>query len=244
MIVEIVGCSVEDALAIERAGADRIELCAGIVAGGVTPSCGLLREVKAACTLPIMVMIRPREGGFFYSDAEFDTMKREMDALGECGADGFVFGILRPDGSVDAPRVQELRERAPNHPVMCHRAFDVTPDPLAAIDALVDAGFDRVLSSGQRREIVAGIPKLREIMAHAKGRVDVQPCEGIRPENVTQVIESLNPSCIHLGPFISVIDPTSSLGSEVHYGAHLCVDETCVREVVRLARQGSNQVFS
>jgi copper homeostasis protein len=171
-------------------------------------------------------------------------MEREMDALGEAGADGFVFGILLADGSVDQPRMEALRQRAPNHPVMCHRAFDVTPDPLLALDALVDAGIDRVLSSGQRREIVAGLPKLLEIMAYANGRIEVQPCEGIRPENVTQVIDTLSPNCIHLGPFESVTDPTSNLGSEVHYGPHMSVDETCVREVVRLARKGSNQVFS
>lgn len=244
MIVEIVGCSVEDAVAIERGGADRIELCAGIVAGGVTPSTGLLKAVKAACRLPIMVMIRPREGGFCYSDAEFETMEREIDALAQAGADGFVFGILEVNGAIDTQRMHKLRRRAEGYPVMCHRAFDVTPDPLLAIDALIDAGIDRVLSSGQRREIVAGLPKLQEIIAHANGRIEVQPCEGIRPENVTQVIQTLNPKCIHLGPFQSVTDPTSTLGSEVHYGPHLSVDEACVREVVRLARTGSKQVFS
>lgn len=121
MIVEVVGCSVEDALAIERAGADRIELCAGIIAGGVTPSTGLLRSVKAACSLPVMAMIRPREGGFFYSESEFATMEREVDELVSAGADGVVFGILLADGSIDRPRMEKLRRRAGTLPVMCHR---------------------------------------------------------------------------------------------------------------------------
>lgn len=171
-------------------------------------------------------------------------MIQEVEALGEAGADGFVFGVLDEQGHIDGRRMHTLREHAQGRPVMCHRAFDVTPDPLSALDALIDAGIDRVLSSGQRREIVDGLPKLKEIMTHAHGRIEVQPCEGIRPDNVCAVIEALSPSCIHLGPFLTATDPTSALGSEVHYGPHLCVDEACVREVVRLARKGSNQVSS
>lgn len=236
MIVEVVGCSVEDAVAIERAGADRVELCAGIIAGGVTPSTGLLRSVKEACPLPVMAMIRPREGGFFYSDAEFETMERELDELASAGADGVVFGILTPDGSIDRPRMEKLRRRAGDLPVMCHRAFDVTPDPLAAIDALVDAGIDRVLSSGQASEIVGGLPALRRIMDYAASRIAVQPCEGIRAHNVAMVVDTLAPSCIHFGPFRKVLDPTSRLGNEVDYGHHLVVDEEAVRAVVNLIR--------
>lgn len=236
MIVEIVGCSVSDCVGIAEAGADRIELCSGIVAGGVTPSTGLLKAVKSRIDLPVMVMIRPREGGFFYSEDEFATMKSEILALAEAGADGFVFGILHSDGRIDRDRMAALRSLVPNHPVMCHRAFDVTPDPLAAIDALVDAGIDRVLSSGQTKEIRAGLPKLKEIMAHAAGRIEVQPCEGIRPDNVEEVVTTLRPNCIHLGPFVKRLDPTSDLGREVHYGEHLDVDVECVSGVVRLAK--------
>lgn len=236
MIVEVVGCSVEDGLAIERAGADRIELCAGIIAGGVTPSTGLLRSVKASCSLPVMAMVRPREGGFFYSESEFATMERELDELVAAGADGVVFGILLADGSIDRPRMEKLRRRAGDLPVMCHRAFDVTPDPLAAIDALVDAGVDRVLSSGQTREILTGLPMLRRIMDHATGRIVVQPCEGIRANNVALVVDTLESSCIHFGPFVEALDPTSRLGTEVDYGHHMVVDEDAVRAVIELVR--------
>lgn len=236
MIVEVVGCSVEDALAIERAGADRIELCAGIIAGGVTPSTGLLRAVKAECSLPVMAMIRPREGGFCYSETECTTMERELDELVSAGADGVVFGILHADGSIDQPRMEKLRQRALGLPVMCHRAFDVTPNPLDAIDALVDAGIDRVLSSGQASEILAGLPTLRRILDHAADRIAVQPCEGIRAHNVSLVVEALAPRCIHFGPFREALDPTSRLGTEVDYGHHMVVDELAIRAVVDLIR--------
>ncbi len=232
MIIEIVACSPQDCEAIERAGANRIELCSGIVAGGVTPSLGLFRTCKEATGLPIMAMIRPREGGFYYDRSELETMRRDIDIFGEAGADGVVFGVLQADGSIDQERMAELRARAGSMVVMCHRAFDVTPEPFLAIDALVEAGVNRVLSSGQSREIVSGLPKLAEIMAHAEGRIEVQPCEGIRPENVEQVLTTLKPACIHLGPFTPKTDPTSALGTEVEYGNHVIVDEACVRHVV------------
>lgn len=180
-----------------------------------------------------MAMIRPREGGFCYSSAEFETMQREIDALATEGVSGFVFGILLPDGSIDRPRMEVLRRQVADYPVMCHRAFDVTRDPFDAIEALIDAGITRVLSSGQRREILAGLPRLQEIMDYAAGRIEVQPCEGIRSENVRQVVTQLQPKSIHLGPFKAATDLTSALGTEVHYGDHLAVDEACVRDVVR-----------
>jgi copper homeostasis protein len=222
-------------MAVERAGANRIELCTGIVAGGVTPSMGLFRACKEYTKLPIMAMIRPREGGFCYSHYEFATMVQEVDAFKEAGAYGVVFGILMEDGRLDVPRMKFLRERAGPMHAMCHRAFDVTPDPFQALDDLVECGFDRVLSSGQTKEIVAGLPMLSRLMEDAAGRIEVQPCEGIRPENVRHVIETLNPTCIHLGPFKPQMDPTSDLGREVNYGEHLEVDEACVGEVVRFA---------
>jgi copper homeostasis protein len=189
-----------------------------------------------------MAMIRPREGGFFYSESEFATMERELDELVAAGADGVVFGILLADGSIDQPRMEKLRRKAGDLPVMCHRAFDVTPDPLAAIDALVDAGVDRVLSSGQTREILTGLPELRRIMDHAVGRIVVQPCEGIRANNVALVVDTLEPSCIHFGPFVEAMDPTSRLGTEVDYGHHMVVDEDAVRAVIQRVRGQAPQV--
>lgn len=235
MVVEVVACSVEDCLAVERAGAHRIELCTGIIAGGVTPSIGLARASVEATKLPIMAMVRPREGGFCYGSDEFDTMRREVEAFGQVGVAGIVIGVLHSDGRIDVERMAELVQRATPMSVMCHRAFDVTPDAFAAIDDLVEAGVHRVLSSGQSCDIVRGLPRLREIVDHAAGRIEVQPCEGIRPENVRQVVDAIAPHSIHLGPFVSRTDPTSALGSEVQYGSHLAVDEACVRDVVTLA---------
>lgn len=239
--VEVVGCSVADCRAIERAGADRIELCAGIVAGGVTPSNGLLKSCKAVTRLPIMAMVRPREGGFYYSNDEFDTMHREAESLLEAGADGLVFGILHEDGRIDTRRMEDLTRIAHGMPVMCHRAFDVTPDPFEAIDALIDAGVSRVLTSGQTKDILGGLDTLEILLEKAGRHIEIQPCEGIRPSNVQAVLDRLfvgpnAPSALHFGPFRSVNDPTSSLPNPVSYGSHLEVEEETVRGVVDIVR--------
>jgi copper homeostasis protein len=239
--VEVVACSVQDCFSIERAGADRIELCAGIVAGGVTPSNGLLKSCLRATRLPIMAMVRPREGGFFYSSAEYDTMFREAEALLEAGAHGLVFGILQEDGRIDMPRMRDLARIAHQVPVMCHRAFDVTPDPFEALEALIDAGVSRVLTSGQTKDILGGLDTLEKLIAKAGRDIEIQPCEGIRPNNVQAVLDRLfvgpmAPRALHFGPFRSVTDPTSELPMPVNYGSHLEIEEETVRGVVETVR--------
>jgi copper homeostasis protein len=241
ILVEVVACSVSDCLAIERAGADRIELCSGIVAGGVTPSTGLLRACLTVSGLPIMAMVRPREGGFCYSDHEFGTMIREAEALLEAGAHGLVFGILHEDGRIDAERMKAMVHLAGRAPVMCHRAFDVTPDPFAALEALIDCGVSRVLTSGQTKDILGGLDVIEKLLERAGRRIEVQPCEGIRPGNVQAVLDRLftipnAPRALHFGPFASVTDPTSDLGRPVTYGSHLAVEEDTVRGVVDIVR--------
>jgi copper homeostasis protein len=235
--VEVVCCSPADCRAAEGAGATRIELCGAILAGGLTPSLGLFEACRAATSLPIMVMIRPREGGFLYSDEEFSQMKIDAEEFVWRGAQGLVVGILNADGSVDGPRMKELAEVAKGKAeLMCHRAFDVTPDPFAALDALTDCGFDRVLSSGQERDIHEGMPLLERLFAHAAGRIEVQPCEHIRAHNAPDVIARLNPKSVHLGPFLDASDPTSDLGRPVTYGGHKVLDAAQVAAVVRVAR--------
>lgn len=247
IIVEVVGCSVADCEAIERAGADRIELCSGIVAGGVTPSNGLLKACRAKTSLPIMAMVRPREGGFAYSRAEYDTMLEEADNLLQAGADGIVFGILHEDGRIDAERMAALARRADGRPTMCHRAFDVTPDPFAALETLIDAGITRVLTSGQTKDILGGFDTLEELLEKADERIEIQPCEGIRPNNVQAVLDRLfqgpnAPNALHFGPFTSVTDPTSNLGKPVTYGSHLEVEEETIRGVVKIVKPWSAEL--
>jgi copper homeostasis protein len=149
VLLEVAVASVEDALAARSGGADRIEANAALALGGLTPSLGTLVEVKAAVELPAMVMVRPRPGGFAYSQAEFKVMQRDVDLALQYKADGIVFGILNDEGRVDTDRCRHLVRQVSDRVAVFHRAFDVTPDPFEALEQLFDLGFRRVMTSGQ-----------------------------------------------------------------------------------------------
>jgi len=138
ILLEIIASTVNDCLAAESGGADRIELCAAIGTGGLTASLGTLIEAKKRVRIPVMAMVRPRAGGFCYSDEEFAAMRHDAQFLIEHGADGIVFGALHSDGSIDAVRCGKLLEIADGRQAVFHRAFDAVPEPVRALDTLID----------------------------------------------------------------------------------------------------------
>src|SRR4051812_36202927 len=147
ILLEICCGSIDDSLQAQAGGADRIELCSALFLGGLTPSLGTIRYAREKLKIPMIVMVRPRGGGFCYTDAEFATMERDSEAAVANGADGVVFGILNANGSIDGKRARRVRDIAGDKQTVFHRAFDVTPDPLRAVDELVDLGITRVLTS-------------------------------------------------------------------------------------------------
>ncbi len=151
VLVEACVDTVASALAAEAAGAARVELCAGLAEGGTTPSAGLMALACERLRIPVFVLIRPRGGDFLYSEAEMEVMRRDIRQAKTLGARGVVLGVLRPDGHVDEARTRVLVDEARPMAVTFHRAFDVTPDASAALEALVALGIDRVLTSGQAR---------------------------------------------------------------------------------------------
>jgi copper homeostasis protein len=188
VLLEICLGSVEDAQAAAAGGADRIELNSALDLGGLTPSLGCLLEVKQMVRLPVMVMIRPRRGGFAYSAADFRVMERDLEMALEQGADGIVVGVLNADGGVDLPRCRELVRRAGTREVVFHRAFDVTPDPFLALEQLIDLGFTRVMTSGQEATADTGAPLIAALIQRAAGRIEVLPAGGINCSTVAEVI--------------------------------------------------------
>ncbi len=182
MQVEVCANSIASARAAEQAGADRIELCSELAVGGITPSLGLLEEVRKNIRIPVHVLIRPRSGDFVYSDAEFRIMLRDIAACRSLGFEGIVSGCLHPDGSVDEGRTGNLIEASGDCHFTFHRAFDRTPDPMAALAELDALQVDTILSSGQESSAEAGLELLVE-MKEAASRVRIMPGAGIRPEN-------------------------------------------------------------
>lgn len=189
MFIEICVTNLASVLAARRAGAHRIELCAALDVGGVTPSIGLIRAAVQVGQVPVHVLIRAREGDFCYTDQEVAVMIDDIQACREAGAQGVVIGALHRDGRLHLPQLRALHEAAGPLHVTCHRAFDSTPDPFAALEQLIDLGIRRVLTSGQAETAYAGRFLLQKLVEHSAGRVAVMPGAGISAANIREIAE-------------------------------------------------------
>jgi copper homeostasis protein len=187
-LIEVCVEGADGAVAAERGGADRVELCASLLEGGLTPSLGVIRATLGAVRIPVMVMVRPRGGDFLYTDLELAAMLDDIAAIRATGAAGVVFGCLTPDGAVDEARTAALAAAARPLSVTFHRAFDMTRDPDAALEALVRCGIDRVLTSGQRPTAIEGLPLLRHLCVRAAGRIVVMGCGALDAHSIAAVL--------------------------------------------------------
>jgi copper homeostasis protein len=197
ILIEVAMESVEDAIAAEEGGADRLELCAALDLGGLTPSLGMYDAVRHICKLPVFVMIRPRGGDFVYSDFEIAAMKRDITYFLPLKPDGFVFGILHADASINLNACRDLLLVASGIPCTFHRAFDRTANNLQALDDCVALGFKRVLTSGRAADAIGGIRNLSRLAEQAESRIGLLPCGRIRHDNVTEIVRATSCREIH-----------------------------------------------
>jgi copper homeostasis protein len=198
MLLEACVNSALSAAEAQSGGAGRVELCENMADGGCTPGAGAIRYARKELTIGLFVMIRPRGADFLYSDAEFEIMKEDVLVAKESGADGVVFGILNPDGTIDKLRMGELIRLARPMGVTCHRAFDMTRDPFEALEDLMSLGIDRVLTSGQSDSALEGAPLIRKLIGQANRRIIVMPGHGIKEHNLEQVIRETGAEEFHL----------------------------------------------
>ena len=202
MLIEICAYSVDDCLVAQRAGAGRIELCAGRAEGGITPSIGLIRQVRAAVLLPVYVMIRPRGGDFIYSESELAVVEADIDAARDAGADGVVLGALLPDGRIDADTTRRLVARARPLAVTFHRAFDLTQNAHDALETLIELGIETVLTSGQQAKAPDALPMLAALATQAAGRIAIMAGSGVTEANVA-ILAQTGVSALHLSGSVS-----------------------------------------
>jgi copper homeostasis protein len=195
--VEVCAYSLISCLAADRAGADRVELCASPHEGGTTPSTGLVKRVLADTRLEVHAMLRPRGGDFCYDATEKQTMLAEANDLVEAGVHGLVVGALLPNGDLDVDFLVEVKRAAQGVALTCHRAIDVSRDPLALMEELIRLGFVRILSSGQKDKAMDGIESLAELVERADGRIQIMAGSGVNPQNCT-FFKQIGVDAIHL----------------------------------------------
>ena len=195
----IEGCvdSYASAMAAAAGGADRLELCANLAIGGTTPSPALFKQVQRDCAVKINVLIRPRFGDFLYSQPEMEEMCTEIRAFRTLGANGVVIGALTPEGTLDMDKMRRLMDCAGDMEVTLHRAFDMTRDPLEALEAAVALGCRTILTSGQASSAPAGLEILRTLRARAAGRIGVMAGCGVKKENIRAIFDGAGITAFH-----------------------------------------------
>lgn len=206
-MIEVCATNLQSALAAQRAGAHRIELCCALDGGGLTPSPGLLREVRRQLRIRINVLIRPREGNFCYTEDELAIMLEDIRFCREAGADGVVIGALDSSGRLHIPQMQAMMQAAEGLDVTCHRAFDYTTDPFEALETLIDLGVKRILSSGQAVTAYEGRFLLQKLVEQAAGRIIVMPGAGLSAKNIREVAQVTGAQEFHLTGRIKVVQP-------------------------------------
>jgi copper homeostasis protein len=195
--LEICVESVDHALAAERGGAHRIELCSDLSSGGITPSAGFMQTVRRHVRIPIHILIRPRPGDFFYSDHELEIMRNDILAAKQFGMDGIVLGILHEGGRIDIERTKSLVELAHPLPVTFHRAFDASENLEVSLEEVIQTGASRVLTSGGQPRAMDALPVLARLVQRAKGRILLMPCGGINSENVVHIVRATRAQEVH-----------------------------------------------
>lgn len=216
MLLEICIDCVESALAAKQGGADRLEVCGSLTVGGTTPSFGLVEQCVADVELPVMMMIRPHDGGFVYGRDELDTMFTDIEVAKSIGVLGVVFGCLDEQRAIHLEQCKQLVDAAGELETTFHRAFDLVPDPQQAVDELLELGVTRVLTSGQSTSAEAGIPLLRKLVQQAGDRMSILAGAGVNAANASTIAKETGVTEIHASA--SVIRDDAQAHGNVSFG--------------------------
>lgn len=189
-ILEVCAYNIQSALIAEKAGATRVELCDSAAEGGTTPGYGAIKQTREKISIELYPIIRPRAGNFFYDEDEWAIMKKDIRLCKELGCEGISTGVQLRNGAIDTERLQRLVEWAWPMGVTCHRVFDATPDPFEALEAIIAAGCERILTSGQQRTAIEGLALLTRLVQQADERILIMPGAGVRSSNIEQLLQT------------------------------------------------------
>ena len=210
LLLEIAADGLGSALAAQAGGADRVELCASLADGGVTPSLGVIAAARAAISLPLHVLIRPRAGDFCYSQGEIRAMQDDVETCARLGCHGVVIGALDAGGDIDLAACRDLIAAAGPMSITFHRAFDVVHDRQAALEVLIGLGCKRVLTSGARPSAPEGATAIASAVRQAAGRIGVMAGAGIQPQDVRRLVAATGVREIHASASVRRASPASS----------------------------------
>ena len=221
--LEVCCGSAEDVIEAYKADADRVELNSNLFHGGLTPTLGSLLVAKSEASLPIMTMIRPREGGFCYTETEFRVAVADAKLMVNNGSDGLVFGFLHENGTVDMERSRIIAEIAQEKGLQTvfHRAVDVVPDWKEALDMLIELKITRVLTSGQCYDVSYAVPVVKAMIEYAAGRIEILPGAGLTNANVRRFVEESGCTQVHMAAHRLMFDTSTANNRSIFYGGCL-----------------------
>ncbi|RWS23961.1 copper homeostasis protein cutC-like protein [Leptotrombidium deliense] len=250
LLLEICIDSVESAKAAIDGGADRLEVCSALAVGGLTPSLALLKYIRNnlinKCDRPIELyaMIRPRDGDFCYTNEEIEIMQQEIVMMINANlVDGFVFGLLRVDGTIDRENCSRLMRATNGMAVTFHRAFDVCCEPFESLETVIELGFKRVLTSGQMLNAADAIHLIAELVKRANNRIIIMPGSGINRNNLhsiaklTNAIEFHSSASIHKHSSMQFMNQVS----KTHFNKWKVTETNCVRTLSNILTQNDHQ---
>lgn len=192
MVLEVVLENVAEALTAQKYGAKRVEICGALDLGGITPSAGIIKECLRLCTMEVHVMIRPRSGGFCYSDVEKQVMYKDIEECASLGCVGVVFGLLDEKGNIDTENTSFLSRHAKTLglEVTFHRAIDFSNDIFIALEEVISTGADRILVAGHPEGVSKGHEVLKKLKQAAAGRIQIMAGGAVSPDDMQELIEA------------------------------------------------------
>jgi len=209
--VEIACFNLESALIAQKYGADRIELCADMLVGGTTPTIETIQQARKNLSIDLYVMIRPRGGNFVYSETEFEQMKSEIETIKKLGVNGFVFGILKEDKTINLEQNKVLVELAKPFSCTFHRAFDAVSNYEKALEDVISCGFSTILTSGTFPNVMEGKEVLKQLVIQANNRIEIMPGGGLRSTNISELNETVKANWYHSS---AITDGSETANSE------------------------------
>lgn len=232
-IFEVCAFNIQSAINGQKAGAARVELCDNPVEGGTTPSYGTIIETREKLTIDLYPIIRPRAGNYFYTDEEYDIMKRDILFCRDVGCDGISVGAQKINGEIDTDRLQQIVEWAGPMGVTCNRVFDCAPDPFKALEDIIHCGCERILTSGLRSAAPDAGELLAKLVSMSGARIIIMPGAGINSKNIRKLVEETHAREYHGSARKVAANPVTFLNKEVSdYGNVYITDEEEVRNII------------